>query len=57
MSREHGCQVNREKKHKSTFGGNRGLEEGGWGDLKFITGVTTSEQDSLRRFSELGFDD
>lgn len=39
------------------FGGNRGLEVGGSGDLKFVIGVTTSEQDSLRQFSELDFED
>lgn len=34
-----------------------GLEVGGPGHLKFIVRVTASEQDSLRQFSELDFED
>lgn len=57
VSREHGCQQCREEEQKRMFGGNGGLKVGGSGDLKFVIGVTISEQDSLRQFSELDFED
>ena len=58
MSREHDCQESTEEEQKRIFGGNRGVEMGGveW-NLQYVTGVTASEWDSLRQFSELDFED
>lgn len=58
MSREHDRQESTEEEQKRIFGGNSGVEMGGVeGNLQYVTGVTASEWDSLRQFSELDFED